>query len=279
MPHLLKTTRNCVSNSFWHKNSRHLWKDGKDISWKHIVRLYEEHCENSLYSPCPKLTHSHVFLTAFSVMKVNLATQILSNTVSGALEMLYGSDVSETVNLLSKMDKFFDCLNVRSLCEGKMKRNSNLNPYTSVNDPRLTWLQDDFLGYIREWEDSVMERPGHIPQNERKKMLLSHQTQTGLNISVKSIIQCVKILLNSGAPFVLTHCFNQDPLEQHFGHYRHKGGSNNNPTVYEVRHTMNQLRTVGTEGLVPRNGNITVGKKILSTIDNTPLPRRKVVRQ
>ncbi|XP_060571179.1 uncharacterized protein LOC132729426 [Ruditapes philippinarum] len=30
VPHLLKTTRNCISNSFWHKNSRRLWKDGKE---------------------------------------------------------------------------------------------------------------------------------------------------------------------------------------------------------------------------------------------------------
>jgi hypothetical protein len=156
-----------------------------------------------------------------------------------------------------------------------MKRNDNLTPYTSVDDPRLFWLQDSFLGYLNDWEKSVMERPGNIPLSEKNKMLLSIQTRIGLNITVKSIVQCIKVLLNSGAPFVLTHAFNQDPLEQHFGHYRHKGGGNNNPTVFEVRHTINQLRTVGAEGLVPRNGNITIGKQVQRTIGNTPLPRRR----
>ncbi|CAG2229357.1 unnamed protein product [Mytilus edulis] len=59
------------------------------------------------------------------------------------------------------------------------------------------------------------------------------------------IMECVKFMLDQGADFVLTYNFKQDPLKQHFGHYRHKGGANNNPSVYEVRHTMTQLRAVG----------------------------------
>jgi hypothetical protein len=38
------------------------------------------------------------------------------------------------------------------------------------------------------------------------------------------ITECVKYLLGEGADFILTHTFNQDPLEQHFGHYRHGTG-------------------------------------------------------
>lgn len=33
VPHLMKTTRNCFSNSGSHKKTRDLWKDGRDISW------------------------------------------------------------------------------------------------------------------------------------------------------------------------------------------------------------------------------------------------------
>jgi hypothetical protein len=49
----------------------------------------------------------------------------------------------------------------------------------------------------------------------------------------------------------LTHTFNQDPLEQHFGHYRHGTGDNSNPTVYNVRHMMTQMRAVGAQALAP----------------------------
>ena len=76
VPHLLKTTRNCFSNSFSHKNTRRLWNNGKDISWVHLLTLFEQHCELALYSPCPKLTRNHVDMTAFGCMKVNLAAQV-----------------------------------------------------------------------------------------------------------------------------------------------------------------------------------------------------------
>ena len=129
VPHLVKTTRNCFSNSFSHKNTRKLWKDGKDISWLHLLRLFEDHCELTVYSPCPKLSRNRLDITAYSCMKVNLAAQVLSSTV--ALEMMYDDNVTETVNFIRMMNRFFDCLNVRNLYEGRNKRNLDLNPYTS----------------------------------------------------------------------------------------------------------------------------------------------------
>lgn len=68
VPHLLKTARNCFSNTHSHKMTRQLWKDGKDISSMHVVRLFEEQCEQSLYTPCAKLTRGHIDLTAYSCM-------------------------------------------------------------------------------------------------------------------------------------------------------------------------------------------------------------------
>ena len=127
-PHLIKTARNCFSNSGYHKNTRNLWKNGKNIIWLHILRLFEEHCELSIYSPCPKISRSHVELTSFSIMKVNLAAQILSSTVANSLEMCYGDTVSETINFIRHMNKFFDCLNVRNLYEGRNSRNENMMP-------------------------------------------------------------------------------------------------------------------------------------------------------
>lgn len=130
--------------------TRQLWKDGKYISWMHVVRLFEEQCEQSLYTPCPKLTQGHIGLTAYSCMKVSLAVQILSCTVANALEELYGENISETVHFIRTFNKLFDCLNVRNLLEGRNKRNPDLNPYRNVNVPRLAWLRNDFLEYIKE---------------------------------------------------------------------------------------------------------------------------------
>ena len=273
-PHLLKTTRNCFSNSYGNKNTRKMWKSGRDISWLHIMRLFEEHCERNIYNPCPKLTNSHVHLTSFSCMKVNLAAQVLSSTVANALEMMYGDNVAETVNFIRHMDKFFDCLNVRHLYEGRNKRNENLNPYTSTDDARLKWLTDDFLGYFAEWEASVQQRPGNFNKSAKEKMRLSHQTVEGLKITVTSVVECVKFMLNEGAKFLMTHNFNQDPLEQQFGHYRHRAGDNNNPTAYDIRNAMTEMRAVGAQALDPRRSNILADRTNLFVVDNTPLPKR-----
>ncbi|CAC5418290.1 THAP9 [Mytilus coruscus] len=81
VPHLIKTTRNCFSNSNSHKMTRKMWKDGKDISWLHIVDLFQEHC-TGLYRVCSKLTRAHINFGLFLCMKVNFAAQILSSTVA-----------------------------------------------------------------------------------------------------------------------------------------------------------------------------------------------------
>ena len=100
-PHLLKTTRNCFSNSFSHSqnsstegeklgtvcyNLQHntlshfciLQKNGQFISWKAIESLYLSETEKS--SPgirlCHKLSSDHIWLNSYTRMRVNLAAQV-----------------------------------------------------------------------------------------------------------------------------------------------------------------------------------------------------------
>ncbi|XP_046375844.2 uncharacterized protein LOC124148655 [Haliotis rufescens] len=273
VPHLLKTTRNCFSNSGAHNLVRHLWKNGKCISWTHIIRLYEDHVETPLFSLCPKLTRHHVHLSSFAKMKVNLAAQVLSKTVADALEDLYGDHVAETVKFIRHMNRFFDCLNTRNLEEAKRKRNPDLEAYRTPDDPRLQYLSDEFLQYFNDWETAIMTRTGPYTRGQRRKMILSQQTLNGLKITVNSIVECTKFLLREGAFFILTHRFNQDPLEEDFAHYRQKGGSNDNPTVYDVRNTLSQLRVIGSGALAPIRGNVSKKKNrdhLLLTIPHLP---------
>ena len=85
----------------------------------------------------------------------------------------------------------------------------------------------------------------------------------------------MKCLLGEGADFILTRTFNQDPLEQHFRHYRHGAGDNSNPTVYNVRHMMTQMRAVGAQALAPNRGNISNQENAVPAIDNSKLPKRR----
>lgn len=44
------------------------------------------------------------------------------------------------------------------------------------------WLEEDFLGYLSEWEESVKQRQG-FTDAEKNMMLLSHETLEGLHIT------------------------------------------------------------------------------------------------
>ena len=98
VPHLMKTTRNCWSNSFGHSHTRALWvcsmqyrcyiamhklficvlmqKDGNYISWSHITALYDKSRFSSGLSMIPKLKKEHIHLNSYSRMRVNLAAQV-----------------------------------------------------------------------------------------------------------------------------------------------------------------------------------------------------------
>ena len=270
VPHLLKTARNCFSNSNSHRNSRSLWR-GKPISWMHVVDLYRDYC-TGLYRLCPKLSQAHITLTSFSIMNVRLAAQVLSSTVANALELRYGDYVSETVLFIKNMNKFFDILNVKNLTESIHKRNENLAPFRDINDARLDWLTTDFLDYFTEWSNIVENREGEYTKGEKSKMQLSYQTLQGLQISCKSIAACVRHMLGEGADFVLTRTFNQDKVEQFFGLLRMRGGANDNPNLYMAGHLVNNLRFVRTDQFENIRGNVQA--QVHRHIDNNPLPRR-----
>ena len=270
VPHLLKTCRNCFANSFSHKRSRNLWNHGV-ISWRDITQLYENYCCGA-YRLCPKLTPAHVYLTSFSRMKVNLAAQVMSGTVANALEHTAGDHVAATVRFLRMVNKWFDIMNSRNLRETHQRNNPDMAAFTEADDPRFEWLLDTFLPYFRAWKASVDAQYAHLPSAERARKQLSHQTLTGFEITTRSIVECVQFLIGKGAAFVLTEHFNQDSLERHFGHYRHKGGANENPTVFEVCHIINQVRAVNAQGMAPVRGN--VRPDLVAPMDDRPLPRR-----
>uniref|UniRef100_A0A1X7VL28 Transposable element P transposase-like GTP-binding insertion domain-containing protein n=1 Tax=Amphimedon queenslandica TaxID=400682 RepID=A0A1X7VL28_AMPQE len=81
-------------------------------------------------------------------MQVDLASEVLSASVSKALELVVGEEAAETVKFADYFDKFFDALNVSNFDEGKRSTYPFQAPYRSKNDFRLKWLKEDFLGYI-----------------------------------------------------------------------------------------------------------------------------------
>ncbi|CAB4016684.1 Hypothetical predicted protein [Paramuricea clavata] len=99
-----------------------------------------------------KLTLDHVLLSSFSKMKVRLAVQVLSQTVSTCLIESGDPSVVGMAMFCQMVNDFFDCSNVRSTTEHQRKRNDRMRPYESVDDKRLVWMKGTLLKYLEEWK-------------------------------------------------------------------------------------------------------------------------------
>nr|XP_006814509.1 PREDICTED: uncharacterized protein LOC102808490 [Saccoglossus kowalevskii] len=164
VPHLIKTTRNCWANSEAHRKSRSLW-NGNPILCRHLSELIMDDRTRDIHL-LHKIGYEHINLTSFSIMRVNLAAQVLSETVFHAIQRFGPPEAGETAKFVMYMDNFFDCLNVRCKEEHLRKRIPNLAPYTNPDDPRLSWLELDFLNYFTEWQDRVARRPGQFTASQ-----------------------------------------------------------------------------------------------------------------
>ena len=245
VPHLIKTLRNCL----WHSKpdgTRSMW-NGRCLEWSHISKIVSE--QSMVTKVCPKLTHQHINLNSYSVMNVRLAVQTLSKSVSIALYTYYGPETHATAEFCDKINTFFDICNIRCLNEGIRKRKSEMEPFRSKDDPRLTWLTEDFLEYFAKWKENVENREGFTPK-EKEKMFISHQTYEGLQITVQSMIEIIKFCLDNGFDFVLTNRFMQDVLGEYFGLHRSMGCRSENPNLHRFGYDENGARAARSAGAV-----------------------------
>ena len=107
-------------------------------------------------------------------------------------------------------------------------------------------------------------------------MFISHQTYEGMKISIYSLIELVKFLLNADVDFVLTSRFCQDPVEQYFGKQSEIGRRSDNPTIKTFGYNDNSIRMQRSN--VQKQGNTkgtSTTEKRWRSIDNQKLPRRK----
>ena len=105
---------------------------------------------------CHKLTRDHVWLTSFTRMRVYLAAQVkinifhmqlnystwlvlqvMSQAVASALEAMHRDETRETRVFIRHIDKFFDCLNVKSPLMSVHQRKPEIAPYRSASDERF----------------------------------------------------------------------------------------------------------------------------------------------
>jgi len=241
------------------------------LLWSHISDLYYENLAYGL-KMTPRITNNHINLTSYSVMNVRLAAQVLSESVGNVLKEFGPPEAIATANFCLKMDKFFDCFNVRNTKEHKTKRKPFLRQYENVGDDRFLWLES-FLEYLNNWKTSIDERPDKPDYKQKQLMFISAQTYEGILMSVNSLIECVTFLLRNGVNYVLTERFCQDDLENYFGRQRAIGHSQDNPRVIDVGYNDNTIKSQFSVRQI--GGNVRATDTKWNEISNEPLPRRK----
>ena len=170
-PHLLKTARNCLNNSGSGNCTRFMWNGGLFLIWNHINDIFLEDQECGLQL-LPKITYEHVCLTPYSVMNVRLAAQVLSTTVRKVLSNYGPADPAGTAEFCLMFDKFFDIMNVSSTTASSRELKPFNAPFSSTDDPRFSWLKNQFLKYFEDWLRSVEERPGAYTKSEKQNVYI-----------------------------------------------------------------------------------------------------------
>ncbi|CAI6375686.1 unnamed protein product [Macrosiphum euphorbiae] len=219
-PHLIKSVR----NNFKKYNFS---CDQEKYSWQHIVTFYNLD-KDKKPRLAPKLNKIHLELPPFSPMRVCLATQTLSHTVSSGIMTLVGlnkmsSDSIHTANFIKIFDDLFDTFNSITQSEPKVLRRP-----LSKDSCHWEFLNkaDKFLYKLKIHNKSGKQSPCITGWRENI---------SSLKLLFKELNECYDV------DFLLTRRLTQDCVENVFSVVRSKGGNNVNPDASKFNSSMRML--------------------------------------
>lgn len=238
--HMIKLIRN-----HFQLKETFLYKD-EEINWKYVKRLAELQEDLGLHL-ANRLTKKHIQFRN-SIMNVKLATQLLSRSVSTALEFcrqelkLSEFKFSEaTEKFIMILNNAFDVFNSRNFKAYGLKR-----PLSKEN-------KDDVFAALEEAKDLILSlmlkvsrKRTYTAHKTKKKILIKQNTSvlhtpsfTGF-LGVLVCIESLKVLYKSSIEtntmtYITTYRFSQDHIELFFGSIRMHGGHNDNPTARQFK--------------------------------------------
>lgn len=210
-PHLLKSLRNNLSKYDFTVNNQ-------AVSWKYVVELYKRDQLEKI-KLVPKLSDAHVFLPAFSKMKVKLATQVFSHSVACGINLLSSigklpPEAVHTAQFIEKINNMFDACNCSFGGTIALRRKMT----KSSDHCRVLQQSRDLLRATQ-----VLCPPG-------TKIFCIR----GWLISISALL-LIWADLKDSVSFLLTRRLNQDRLENFFGAIRRGLGNSQNPMCQKFR--------------------------------------------
>jgi len=165
--HLIKAARNNLMNHEVHF-------DSKIVDWKYIESMYHSEKDN-INKLAPKLTKSHIYPLRTEKMRVKLATQVLSHTVSAAINFSVTSgnlshNALGTAEYILNFDQLFDVFNSSTFVTTK-----ELNKAFTGSDSQIKFLLE-------------------MQQFLKKLKFITIQKENGIIISEKDVTNNIKFV-------------------------------------------------------------------------------------
>lgn len=190
-----------------------------------------------------KLTPRHIDFRN-QIMKVKLATQLLSKSVAKSLtlceEILKSSrftNTDATVKFIENFNNVFDVMNSR-----KRNKFGYQKPVCPDNKNKIFSFLDKMKSYISELKYQVKTRritKKRVTMKISKKNVVNTICKTGFIgfiICAESLKHLYNTLVETNVlQYIATYRLSQDHLELFFGIIRRQGGFNNNPNVKQFR--------------------------------------------
>jgi hypothetical protein len=219
-PHLVKSIRNALLGHTI------VTQDGV-ASWNHLQSFFNLDRVQSIRL-APKLRDDHLEPPAiYGKMKVKLATQIFSHSVSSAIKAhvargLLPQEVLVTSTFCQKMNDIFDVLN-------SSKKNAII-PYQSG-------LTVNSVGTLQFMSDAVQWLQSFQILDKKNKIVNSNfRCVQGTILALTSVRQLMFHLTDKfNLDYLLTRRLCQDPLENYFSVIRQRNGFNSNPSCSAFR--------------------------------------------
>ena len=162
-PHLIKTVLNCLWNSSSGHCTLFMWNSGFFVLSSHISTLYYQDLQCGL-KMLNKLTSGHINLTPFSVTRIWLAAQVLSETVESVLDTFGPADAVGTAKCCLMMDNSLTVYMLKTLCNIKLSK-----PFFKTLHI-CWWCTFCLVGLVFRllW---AMEQQGNFTQNDKSNIL------------------------------------------------------------------------------------------------------------
>ncbi|KAJ8720540.1 hypothetical protein PYW08_006005 [Mythimna loreyi] len=258
--HMIKLVRNTFEAKSVIFNN-----ENKEIRWQLLKNLNKLQTNQGL-NFANRLTQRHLNFRN-EIMKVKLATQLLSRSVANALqvceETLRSSnfkDSGPTKDFIILFNDLFDIFNSRARDKFGFKK-----PVSSGNAKEIFAFLEKAKKYILElriYNKNRITRRGHVFMKITKKKLVQCKSKTGF-LGFLICIESLKYLYASlvqdeeRLSYISTYRLSQDHIEIMFGDIRRHGGYNNNPNtiqfkgIYKKMFNHLELRSAFTGNCIP----------------------------